>query len=236
MNSNDNNSGISPQNQNSTPNKKLQIASGVNSFQTEMVATELTRNALARERYEFLLRVTFGITIILFISVAANIYLGSRPIEYRYFVTNPNGAIREIEVLNRPIQSERQVLNWVTQIISQAYSLSFANYEQQLSDIESKFTTSGWQGFQQAIENIGFIDSLLENQLVTSAVPRGAPIVVAQGLVDNVYGWRIQLPLLVTYKSASVNRHQELLVEITVVRRPAHEDPIGLGIEKIIAN
>ena len=77
-------------------------------------------------------------------------------------MTNPNGAIREIEVLNRPIQSEQQVLNWVTQIISQAYSLSFANYEQQLSDIESKFTTSGWQGFQQAIENIVLLTHYLK--------------------------------------------------------------------------
>ena len=221
---------------NSNRRNKMQVAAGVQSFQTEMVATELARNALARERYEFLLRVTFGITIVLFVSVVANIYLGSRSVEYRYFVTNPNGSIQEIEVLDRPIQSERQVLNWVTQVISQAYSLSFANYQQQLSDIESNFTASGWRGFQQELENTGFIDSLLENQIVTSAVPRGAPIVVAQGLVGNVYGWRIQLPLLVTYKSASVNRHQELLVEITVVRRPAHEEPIGLGIEKIIAN
>ena len=230
------NSQNSQQPQPTTQTKKQQVSFGVQSLQTEIVATELSRNALARERYEFLLRVTFGITIILFLSVAANIYLGARPVEYRYFVTNPNGAIQEIEVLSRPIQSEQQVLNWVTQIISSTYSLSFANYQQQLHELESKFTASGWRGLQLELENSGFITSLLNNQLVTSAVPRGAPIVVAQGLVGNVYGWRLQLPLLVTYKSASVNRNQELLVEVTVVRRPAHEDPIGLGIEKIIAN
>ena len=234
---NPNNSNIKDQIQNddTAPNRKLKVATGTSSFQSEIVATELSRNALARERYELLLRVTFGIIIILFFSVVANIYLGSRSVEYRYFVSNPDGSIQEIEVLNRPIQSERQVLNWVTQVISQAYSLSFANYRQQLNDIKSNFTDSGWRGFQQAIENTDYLDSLLENQLVTSAVPRGAPIVVAQGLIGSIYGWRIQLPLLVTYKSASINRHQELLVEITVVRRPAHEDPIGLGIEKIFA-
>lgn len=181
------------------------------------------------------MRVTLGLGVILLISVLANVYLGTRPTEYRYFTSDPQGSIREIEVLERPVQSDRLVINWVTDAVTQAYSMSFANHAQELEDIRLSFTDAGWNGFEEALKRDNFINSLLDNQLVTSAVPRGAPIVVAQGLAGNVYGWRVQVPLLLTLKSASVNRSQELLVEVTVVRRPAHENPIGLGIAQIVS-
>jgi intracellular multiplication protein IcmL len=216
--------------------KKVRTSRGVSPHQTAALATELSRNALSRERYEFLLRVTFGLVIVLLVSVLTNVYLGTRPTEYRYFAADPQGSIREIEVLKRPVQSDQLVLNWVTAAVTEAYSMSFANHAQQLEDIRLHFTEAGWRGYEQALDRSGFIISLLNNQLVTTAVPRGAPVIVAQGVAGNVYGWRVQVPLLVTFKSASVNRSQDLMVEVTVVRRPAHENPVGLGIAQIMSN
>lgn len=210
------------------------VSRGVQTHADEAAATALSRDALSRERYEFLLKMIYVLLGILALSIAANVWLGSRPVEYRYFATDPQGGIRELSALNRPIQSSHEVLNWVTEVVTKSYSMSFANYAQQLSDIKSNFTDAGWRGYEQALERGGFIERLLSQQYVTTAVPNQAPVIVAEGLVNGVYGWRLQVPLTVTFQSASANTSQTIQVEVTVVRRPETENPKGLGIAQIV--
>lgn len=214
---------------------KRQTASGALSHQDMAAGTILARNALSREKYLFLVRVTMLISIVLVISVLVNLYLGIRPVEYRYFVTDPSGGIREIQTLNRPIQSQELVLNWATRSITKAYSMNFANYSQQLKDIEPSFNAAGWRGFQEALKSTGYLDKMLANQYSTSAVPKSAPVVVAQGEYQGVWAWRLQLPILVSYKSASVSQTQEVTVDVVVVRRPETENPSGLAIAQIFS-
>lgn len=212
-----------------------QTANGVVSH-TEMAAgTQLARDALSRERHLLNLRVTLLIAGLLLISVLCNVYLGLRPIEYRYFVTDPSGRVTEIQAINRPIQSQEMVLNWATQSITKAYSMNFANYAQQLKDIEPNFNEAGWRGYQEALKTSGYLEKMLSNQYSTSAVPKSAPVVVAQGDLNGVWAWRLQIPIIVSYKSASVSQTQEITVDAVVVRRPETENPSGLAIAQIIS-
>jgi intracellular multiplication protein IcmL len=197
--------------------------------------TELARNALSRQRYEFVMKVTSGFVILSIILAVSIVYLATRPVQQRFFTTNSQGAIREILALKKPIASEEEVLNWATQAVTKAYSMSFANYGQQLNDLKPNFTDAGWRGYDQAMQRAGFIDGLLKNQYVTSAVPKKAPVVVARGVVNGVFGWRLQIPLIVTFTSANTNSSQEINVEVTVVRRDETENPQGLGIAQIIS-
>lgn len=212
-----------------------QTSSGVRSHIDMAAGTELARNALSREKYLFLVRVTMALSLVLAISIIVNLYLGLRTVEYRYFVTDPSGGIREIQTLNRPIQSQELVLNWATRSITKAYSMNFANYSQQLKDIEPNFNDAGWRGFQEALKSTGYLDKMIANQYSTSAVPKSAPVVVAQGEFNGVWAWRLQLPIIVSYKSASVSQTQEITVDVVVVRRPETENPSGLAIAQIIS-
>jgi intracellular multiplication protein IcmL len=173
--------------------------------------------------------------VLLLISVLCNAYLGLRPIEYRYFVTDPSGRVSEIQAINRPIQSQEMVLNWATQSITKAYSMNFANYAQQLKDIEPNFNEPGWRGYQEALKTSGYLEKMLANQYSTYAVPKSAPVVVAQGDLNGVWAWRLQIPVIVLYKSASNSQTQEITVDAVVVRRPETENPSGLAIAQIIS-
>lgn len=211
------------------------VSRGVSPHAEAAAATALARESLSRDRYEFLLKTIYMLIAALAGSVVANVYLGTRPVEFRYFTTDPQGGIREIIALNRPVQGVEEVLNWTTQVVTKAYSMSFANYAQQLDDIKPNFTDAGWRGYEQALARAGFLDTLLNNQYVTTAVPQKAPVIVAQGLVNGVYGWRLQVPLIVTFQSASSQSSQTVNVEVTVVRRPETENPKGLGIAQIVS-
>lgn len=200
------------------------------------VATSLSRNALQRERFEFLLRTLYVLLGLLGVSLSANIFFGLQTTQYRYFAVDPEGGIVEVVPLERPIQSTNEVLSWATDAIVQAYTLSFANYQQQLSDYRNLFTEPGWAGFEQALENNKILDTVIKQKLVTRAVPAGAPVIVSQGITQGGrYGWQIQLQLIVTYESASGRNSQTINVDALVVRRPESENPRGLGIGQIIA-
>lgn len=202
----------------------------------ERVATSLSRDAHRRESFEFQLRVTFGLLVVLAISVCFNILLSLRQPEVRYFATDPNGKVTELVALERPIQGTTEVINWAQIAVVRAFTLSFGSYQQQLEDSRNLFTESGWAGFREALQRNGVLDTLISQQMVTSVVPSGAPVILDQGVVDNGrYAWRLQMPLLISYESASRVSPQTMTVEALIVRRPETENPQGLGIGQIIA-
>jgi intracellular multiplication protein IcmL len=211
-----------------------QVGIGVQSHVDQAAAMELSRNALARAKYEFLMRVTLVLGITQVIMSIMMVYMATRPVEERFVRTDSQGRLTEIQVLDRPIQSNQEVLHWTTRAVLSAYTLSFANYPQQLNDVKPQFTTEGWESFNQALSRGGFIENLTAGKFITTAVPSGAPSIVTEGTVFDSYGWRVQVPLVITYKSAGVDRTQQALVEVTVVQRPPIENPSGLGIAQIV--
>jgi intracellular multiplication protein IcmL len=210
------------------------VGVGVQSHVDQATAMELSRNSLARAKYEFLLRVTFVLGATQIIMAVLMVYLATRPVEERFIRTDSQGRLAEIQVLDRPIQSNQEVIQWTAKSLTNAYTLSFANYSQQLNDIKPQFTTEGWESFNQALSRAGFIENLLSGKYITSAVPSAAPTIVSEGTVLGSYGWRVQMPITISYRSSGVDQTQSIMVEVTVVQRPAVENPSGLGIAQIV--
>lgn len=216
---------------------RQKVANGVSPHADLAAATELSRTSLNRDKFALLLMVIYGLIAALTVSVVVNVYLGTRPVEYRYFTTTPQGKITELVALNRPIQNTNEVLSWASTVITNAYSMSFANYAAQLEDLKPNFTAAGWRGYEDALNRADFTKRLLSQQYVTTAVPQKAPVVIAEGLMPNgAYAWRLQVPILVTFQSASSNTSQTYNVETTIVRVPESDNPKGLGIAQIVSN
>lgn len=212
------------------------IIPGLTTHQDEAVATQLARKAYSRERYEFLLLSLYGLIGILGLSVLANIWLALRPVEIRYFATDSQGQIRELAALDRPIQSKVEVLNWTANAVADAFTFNFANYRQSFEQAKNNFTEPGWKGFQTALASRKILEDITNNKYVSSAAIREAPVVVQEGIADGSrWGWKIEVPLVVTYESASTHTTQTFVAEVVVVRRPESENPRGLGIAQIIA-
>lgn len=215
---------------------RFRASERVSSHHDEMVATSLARNALSRERYEFQLRIVYVLLGLLGVSMVANVYFGLRQPEYVYYALSSEGKLTPVTPLENPIQSKEQVLAWTAESLSVAFSLSFGNYQQQLSDSRYLFTSSGWEGFQQALARNGMLDAIISQKLVASAVPAGAPVINSSGVVaDGRYGWRVEMPLIVTYQSASGANSSTFVLEAIVQRVPESENPRGLAIGQIIA-
>lgn len=68
---------------------------------------------------------------------------------------------------------------------------------------ESNFTSDAWQQFLLQLKDSGNLQAIDVKKIIVSAVISGAPVVAYQGMLDGRYAWKVQVPLLVTFVSAS---------------------------------
>lgn len=193
------------------------------------------RNNFYRDNYR---RLVMALLILLAINAAlvgVVIYqFSSRP-EPRYFATSADGKITPIYALDVPMVSASALLSWANQAAVAAFSYNFANYRQALQDASEYFTPEGWKDFQAALESSNNLNAVISKKLVVSAVPTGAPVIIDQGVIYGRYSWKVQMPLLVNFQSASTNFQTPLLVTLLITRVSTLYVPKGIAIAQYIA-
>lgn len=192
------------------------------------------RNDFYRDSYKKVL-------FVLFISIGFNFALASvvsfmvmNPPKPKYFATSINGRVTPLVALDMPNQSDSAVLQWVNQAAIAAYTYNFLNYRNQLKAASSYFTTDGWKQFLLALSGSNALDTVKQEKLIVSAVATKAPVILQKGVVNGSYSWRVQLPILVSYQSASQSRQQTKVVTLLVTRISTLSSPRGIGIAQYI--
>lgn len=180
--------------------------------------------------------------LILIFSIICNALLGSmltyiitHPPEPRYFATSINGRITPLVALNAPNQSDSAILQWANQAAIATFSYNFVNYRSELVAASGFFTAEGWDQFISALAASNNLEAIKAKKLVVSAVATSAPVILQKGVLNGRYAWRIQMPILVTYQSASEFSQQNLNVTMLVTRVDTLNSPRGIGIAQFVS-
>lgn len=180
--------------------------------------------------------------LVLLISMLGNIvlcatlgYMLTHPPAPKYFATSINGRITPLVSLNMPNQSDSAILQWSNQAAIAAFSYNFVNYRTELVAASGFFTADGWEQFINALGSSNNLDAVKAKKLVVSAVATSAPVILQKGVLNSRYSWRIQMPILVTYQSASEFSQQRLNVTMLVTRVDTLNSPRGIGIAQFIS-
>jgi intracellular multiplication protein IcmL len=193
------------------------------------------RNEFYRDSYHKVLIVLLIAILILFGLVGLLVFISTHPPKPLYFATSINGRITPLQPLDRPNQTKPALLQWANQAAIAAYSYNFVNYRSELQAASAFFTPDGWSEFQQALNNSNNLKAVIAKKLVVSSVATGAPIILNEGVrADGRYFWRIQMPLLVTYQSASEITQQSLNITMTVLRVSTLDSERGIGIDSFV--
>lgn len=179
------------------------------------------------------------IVFVLLASIVLNIALGvglifmsnNRP-QPIYFAATNNGDLVRLQPLTNPVMNAAQLKSWIARVAPQIYALDFLNYRQQLSSVEKYFTPFGWGNFLGAFN--AELQKIIQNKYVTSAVVTGSPVVIAQGIIQNVYSWKVQLPLLVTYTKGDQQSTEKFVWTVVLQRMNNNESDQLLGISQIV--
>lgn len=204
-----------------------------------MVEDALTKVALRNSFYRdgqrkimFVLLISMLGNFILCASIA---YILTHPPAPKYFATSINGRITPLVALNMPNQADSAILQWSNQAAIAAFTYNFVNYRTELVAASGFFTEEGWAQFINALGSSNNLDAVKAKKLVVSAVATSSPVILQKGVLNGRYSWRIQMPILVTYQSASEFSQQNLNVTMLVTRVDTLNSPRGIGIAQFIS-
>jgi intracellular multiplication protein IcmL len=181
------------------------------------------------------------VMLTLLIAIVVNLLLGvllfyiiTHPPAPKYFATSINGRITPLFPLSEPNQSDSAVLQWANQAAIAAFTYNFVNYRDELQASSGFFTAEGWDQFLNALQQSNNLDAVKAKKLIVSAVATRAPIILQKGVLNGSYSWRVQMPILVTYQSASEFTQQNNVVTMLITRVSTLNSPRGIGIAQFV--
>ncbi len=152
-----------------------------------------------------------------------------------FYVNPPNGPTREIFPLDAPNVTPSSLVNWVTQAVTSAYTIDFYNYQSNIDNLKQYFTIDGYDNYLTALNKSGTLKKIISDKLIVSAVAINTAVILQEGMMNNIYSWKIQIPVLLNYQGASTTSTQKtIVVNVLVNRVPTDLAPKGIGIAQIV--
>lgn len=204
-------------------------------IQEDALVMVKNRNDFYRDNYRKIVGALLFSMLVIIILTGALVYLVTNPPQPRYFATSIEGRITPLVPLEQPNISQAALLQWANTAAISAYTYNFVNYKEALQSASEYFTPDGWSAFMQALESSNNLNAVTAKKLVVSAVATGAPVILQQGVLNGTYAWRVQMPMLVTYQSASQFSRQSIIVTMLVTRVSTLNSPKGIGIAQFVA-
>lgn len=143
--------------------------------------------------------------------------------------------------LSKPHRNEKQIIEWATEIVSQAMTINVKTYDNDFKKIYPAFTPYALKEYQDYIQKTNMVAILSSNSLRLQAVSDEEGAVIKDGAIGGTYHWLVQVPLMTSFYSEdmqsvdkSVNtQSQNLLVQIQIGRvAPKTNTDVGLIIER----
>lgn len=201
----------------------------------EDALTQVTmRNAFYHDGQRKIMLALLISAVINFILVALVVYLLTHPPAPKYFATTINGRITPLYPLNQPNQSDSAVLQWANQAAIATFTYNFVNWREELQASSQFFTSDGWTQFLTALQQSNNLEAVKAKKLIVSAVATRAPIILQKGVLNGRFSWRVQMPILVTYQSASEFSQQNNVVTMLITRVSTLNSPRGIGISQFV--
>lgn len=194
------------------------------------------RNNFYRDNYR---RVVGALLLMIFVNIVlvfAVFYEIYNPTPPTYFATSTDGRITTLYPLSDPMMSKPELLQWAERAAVAVNNYNFVNYKEALQNAQNNFTPDGWKYYMDALKSSGQLDGVIAKKLVANAVPTGAPVILEEGVISGRYAWKVQMPLLVTFQSASEQTQLPEVVTITISRVPTVDMPRGVAIVSYISS
>lgn len=167
-----------------------------------------------------------GLAIVLVLQLLAR----SEP---KYYATTTTGRVIPVHSLSEPIVTTNYILEWASLATRNVLNLHFDSYQDELQQSSGFFTQAGWQSFNSALNASGMIQTITQDKLDASAVVNGDPVILDREVIHGRYTWCIQLPILVTYTSASESQQAKFIVTMNVERISTLDNNKGIAISDI---
>jgi hypothetical protein len=136
----------------------------------------------------------------------------------RYVFFDGNSAADDTP-LNLPLLANPEIEDWITTATSDALTMAPNNFAQRTKAAQHYFTPTGYAGYQLSLANTKLEQVLRTQNYNLTTIVASKPIVHEQGEQDNIYKWRVTVPLLMTYTDAlKKGQSYKLQIKAEIVR------------------
>lgn len=197
----------------------------------------ILRNARTFEASnKVLLKISMFLGLTTLVLGGAVAYLATTRPEPRYFATTTDGQLLPLVPLDKPHQSAAEVTNFAVKAVTTSLTYDFANYRADFNNALQYFTKpAGWNQFVDAVQKSQMLELVQTKRLNTTAVANNA-VIVREGInSQGIYEWVVQMPIRVTYQSASEVTGQNFLLTVNIERLQTYESPYAMAISRFIA-
>jgi intracellular multiplication protein IcmL len=197
------------------------------------------RNNFYRDNYRRLMLVCLGLLCLTGALISWGLYERTHKPLPQYFATTYDGKLIPLIPLSEPSLTPNALLQWATEAAQSAYTFNFVNFRKALQDVRIYFTKSGYQYFLKALKDSNNLDAVQTKQMVVSAVPTGAPVILKKGIFNDgspngVYSWTVELPMELDYRSSTDRFKQNIILTMLITRVSTLESPQGVGIASFV--
>lgn len=152
-----------------------------------------------------------------------------------YYAVTPDLQIMQMVALDQPIIRNEGVSNWAAQTVISTLSLNFRTWKDQLSAVRSLYDPEAFSSLVVSMDKNNILALIKDKRLVCSAVIQDAPVILASGVQEGVYMWKLQMPVLLSFESSKgVEYRQRLVATMLVQRAPTSEYPQGVNVRQIV--
>lgn len=202
----------------------------------EESATLKLHDDFYRDRFSSLVLVICGALIAITAVVCVSLYLYLHVPPPINFKVDADMRVQAAVPLDRPYLSTPDLLQWVADVLPKSFGLDFVYYDSQLNQYKKYFTTQGWQAFKNQLNIFANFTDLQANKIFVYGAPNAAPYILNERVIQetNVYGWWVQVPLVISYDGYKPPPSKNVTFQVLVVRVSTLNNLSGVAIDNII--
>lgn len=155
----------------------------------------------------------------------------SRP-EALTWAQTAEGKTVPLYSVEEPQYSTVSIENWVESVVKTTYNYDFAKYNEQFSAARLNFSPEAWVLFEAQFKK-NVLPELEKKQMLVSVATDKAKV-SATGLVGGIRSWKVEVPITVSYVTASETKSERVNLEVMVKRQVSYTNPKGLWITQLI--
>lgn len=209
------------------------MGSGKQSNSSSAVPFVMERNDFYRSGYRWRGKVIIGLVAALALSSGGNYIQATRPPKVLSYAVTLDGRIIPIKPLSSPLDNPQTVITFAGEAAQAAFKVDFVNYRNQLAQMRQYMTKESYEAYLGKLEESNNIETIKKMQLVSSATLSAPPVVTKEGVVNGIYRWKIEVPVLVSMHGRG-GSNDSLLITMQIRRAAITDNPKALAIEQFV--
>ena len=161
--------------------------------------------------------------------VSAGYMLATKDESVDYYAVTCDSDPIKLNSLSTAMVSAKQLLQWANVAAVAAYNYNFVNWRQRMDELRPYFSAQGWESFYPSFSEQQ-VGPMVAKKTMVSAVAIDVPVIEQRGVLQGRYTWRVAVPLLVSYQTASVKTQEKILVRMVISRVPVVQTPRGIAV------